>query len=585
MKTIILFMLLIISRGYSQERIINNTSRLPETAGIEKKMLDAKRNGRTSEIISLQKQMDGLTGRTVTMLPERINAAVIPGSLNHFDNVAVTGITQIAGQTNIKAIATATEQGGSTSGRVWVVHTLNNGTGDALKYFYSDDNGKSWTEYVMIYLGTGIRINADELDIEIINNENVNYIYAVYGYIESSINWYTGLAIVNSTESTPQMSAFRLNWPGNSSNNYYYKPRLCSDNAAFIFGPYIYIISAMDSTISGGFLSGAKTAIIRNPFDLTPLINYSSNAYLGTGIYFEPYTYDLAYFRNTYDSILVVETGLLDSGSVQLGSSSIEGLNTTTSYIGEMPVNNSRPKTHGYIAGNGSYNKLMIVCREKYSPSLWDIRYFRSSNGAFGWTSGYVDGRFVNKSRPDIAGKRNSPGTFYCAYTTIGSFDSVFYSTATNYNWGTYVGPVNSLSSTVNNAQPRPGFTDAAGNECLNIWSAASGGVYASYGCGAIVIGISQNGTTVPSAYELKQNYPNPFNPVTNIEFSIPKQNSVKLSIYDILGNEVTVLVNKDLEAGNYKVDFDASLLASGIYFYKILAGSFTYVRKMAVVK
>ena len=79
-----------------------------------------------------------------------------------------------------------------------------------------------------------------------------------------------------------------------------------------------------------------------------------------------------------------------------------------------------------------------------------------------------------------------------------------------------------------------------------------------------------------PENIELFQNYPNPFNPSTKIKFSIPigTLNSVSLKVYDVLGNEVTTLVNKELSAGNYELEFDASDLTSGIYFYKLKVGS-----------
>ena len=98
-------------------------------------------------------------------------------------------------------------------------------------------------------------------------------------------------------------------------------------------------------------------------------------------------------------------------------------------------------------------------------------------------------------------------------------------------------------------------------------------------------IGITQNGNTIPSVYSLSQNYPNPFNPQTNIRFGLPRTGLTKLVIYDVLGKVVNVLVNEVKEAGNYNVDFDATNLASGIYFYRIESGDFTDVKKMMVIK
>jgi uncharacterized delta-60 repeat protein len=98
-------------------------------------------------------------------------------------------------------------------------------------------------------------------------------------------------------------------------------------------------------------------------------------------------------------------------------------------------------------------------------------------------------------------------------------------------------------------------------------------------------IGISQVSTEIPSTFSLSQNYPNPFNPVTNIEFNIPKASIVRISVYDLQGREIETLVYQNLNAGSYKVDWDASKYSSGIYYYKITAGSFIETKKMVLVK
>ncbi|MBN8586045.1 MAG: T9SS type A sorting domain-containing protein [Ignavibacteria bacterium] len=96
-----------------------------------------------------------------------------------------------------------------------------------------------------------------------------------------------------------------------------------------------------------------------------------------------------------------------------------------------------------------------------------------------------------------------------------------------------------------------------------------------------------------PDKYSLSQNYPNPFNPVTNIKFDIPKSGFVKITVYDLLGREITTLVNEQMKPGSYNVDWDASNYSSGVYFYKIEAGdpstgsgrSFVVSRKMVLIK
>ena len=103
----------------------------------------------------------------------------------------------------------------------------------------------------------------------------------------------------------------------------------------------------------------------------------------------------------------------------------------------------------------------------------------------------------------------------------------------------------------------------------------------------------NENTLTTTEYYSLEQNYPNPFNPSTKIKYTIPsviasetKQTQmVSLKVYDVLGNEVATLVNEEKPAGNYEVQFDASGLASEIYFYKLRAGSFVETKKMILIK
>lgn len=89
----------------------------------------------------------------------------------------------------------------------------------------------------------------------------------------------------------------------------------------------------------------------------------------------------------------------------------------------------------------------------------------------------------------------------------------------------------------------------------------------------------------IPEVYALKQNYPNPFNPSTIISWQLPVASYVELKVYDILGNEVVTLVNENKEAGNYEVMFDASILASGTYIYRLEAGNYVSIKKMSLIK
>jgi hypothetical protein len=103
--------------------------------------------------------------------------------------------------------------------------------------------------------------------------------------------------------------------------------------------------------------------------------------------------------------------------------------------------------------------------------------------------------------------------------------------------------------------------------------------------------GVHQLSVEIPAAFSLGQNYPNPFNPVTKIQFDVPFLSSVKITVYDIAGRVVTVLADEELSPSVYSVDFDASLITSGVYMYRIEARSiengsvFSQSKKMVVIK
>jgi len=88
-----------------------------------------------------------------------------------------------------------------------------------------------------------------------------------------------------------------------------------------------------------------------------------------------------------------------------------------------------------------------------------------------------------------------------------------------------------------------------------------------------------------PSVFSLSQNYPNPFNPTTKITYQIPELSFITLKVYDVVGNEIASLVNEEKPAGSYEVEFNATRLPSGIYFYRLQAGSFVETKKMVLMK
>jgi predicted GH43/DUF377 family glycosyl hydrolase len=100
-----------------------------------------------------------------------------------------------------------------------------------------------------------------------------------------------------------------------------------------------------------------------------------------------------------------------------------------------------------------------------------------------------------------------------------------------------------------------------------------------------IIIAVNEGGVNVPAAFELAQNYPNPFNPSTTITFELPARSRVKLTVFNILGQQVVTLAEGEMDAGYHEVKFDASHLPSGVYLYRLHAGNHTEVRKAVLMK
>ncbi len=114
------------------------------------------------------------------------------------------------------------------------------------------------------------------------------------------------------------------------------------------------------------------------------------------------------------------------------------------------------------------------------------------------------------------------------------------------------------------------------GGYCFTLYNAASG--------------VNERDNGLPHSFAVSQNYPNPFNPTTKINFDVPVKSEVKLSIYNVLGQKVTTLINKAMQPGKYQVDWSGrndggSQVASGVYFYKFEAGTFVQVKKMVMLK
>jgi len=111
-------------------------------------------------------------------------------------------------------------------------------------------------------------------------------------------------------------------------------------------------------------------------------------------------------------------------------------------------------------------------------------------------------------------------------------------------------------------------------------WATGQGGTILKIDNSNPTIIFAKHDETVPHSYPLFQNYPNPFNPITTIKYLLPKKSSVKIIVYDLLGREISVLVDEIKSAGMQQVVFNAAQLGSGVYIYSLKIGTFCTIKK-----
>jgi hypothetical protein len=246
------------------------------------------------------------------------------------------------------------------------------------------------------------------------------------------------------------------------------------------------------------------------------------------------------------------------------------------------------------LTTNSSYNSYSssvavsgLVVNVVWNGNLYsnrdEIYYKRSTNGGVNWgadirltndTSGqYVPSVAVSGSVVHLVWLDGRNGNYEIYYKR---------STDGGISWGT------DTRLTNNSAESWYPSVAVSGSVVHVVWQDKRDGnweIYYKRNPTGNTIGIKNISSEIPSSYSLQQNYPNPFNNTSNLKFQIVNTGDVKLVVYDIMGREVQTLVNEQLSPGTYEVTFDASMLPSGIYFYRLTSGDFSETRKMILIK
>ncbi|MBV6477583.1 MAG: hypothetical protein HGGPFJEG_00322 [Ignavibacteria bacterium] len=458
---------------------------------LESEMKTAKEKGDKNEVINLQKEYDAISG-SVTKPPKKIDMKRIKPEEAGFDNIYTNTIFSTNDHFSIVDMATATDQRGSNTGRIWTVWI---GVEDEFVYgasslglAYSDDNGLTWTvQYLYTF---GEYWNVSEIDIEYLeDNSDNNFVWIVCNP--------NVLLIVNLNNGAS--NAYEMLWPLNYYGGFL-SPRIVSDNARYPDIPFIYIVIKQwvqpDPNINEYHVVEA-TAKCVSPLTSSPSISYGAwyITYPDVYIYGIPdYTTDIAYFRNgSNDSVVILINNT--SNQIDIYTHSIFSFNayTAPNYIGNLNPNSyMNPKQRAYLATNGGYNKIMIVYKKFYDVYDWDVAYYRSTNGTAGWLQGYVDFSAANVfGDARIIGERNDGGKFHVAYINEQNSE-ISYASSDNYLWNPRIFPYSNLRSygssdpyKENIGNPAPGYYQTFFNSgCMAVWLDSTGkNIWSSSGC------------------------------------------------------------------------------------------------------
>ena len=198
----------------------------------------------------------------------------------------------------------------------------------------------------------------------------------------------------------------------------------------------------------------------------------------------------------------------------------------------------------------------------------------RSTNGCVSWSPLNVSGVTGYCTMQWIV------GSSICYISTgAGAAGCILKSTNDGASWT----QMNTGGITGGTSQHLDYFKEA--NNVIHLYMIASDGSVIRYRDSSLLVGININKENIPNEYTLEQNYPNPFNPSTTINYSIPKASFVTITVYDMLGNKIKDIVNEYKSAGNYKAEFNAASLASGVYLYKMVANGYSTSKKMILAK
>jgi len=564
---------------------------------LETRLDAARRSNDVSLARNLQSQLDNLLGHVQVYEPGDPRMHFVWNTKNRQPEGDYM-VAQIHNLSIFSGAVATVPTGMPTAGTIWYATTQYSGSGaDTIKFYKSTNNGGSWGYAGAMWLSFNHDFISDEMDIELVYDGTTVWLFGVSGLIDYTNSnrkkcmfWRVPVSVGGGAYATI------LNFPGNAATgNNYYNPRIVSDNSNYTNLSYVMILCSVDSLNGSSHYLMQKYALSISPFGSSPTLDYtqpSGNRFYwacNCGTASNYYLYgDIGYYRDdggTGSNRVYAVYGNSLGGFTNIYIAYLQGYST---YGGSLAIAETNFNTNVKVAFNGGASNRfgMISCVRQFSGTDWDPYYYATTNGgsAVGdWSGNYIDASSNRARTCDIIAVRGASNQFRCCYGQDNPTAPSCYFTSWSGSWST-TNVINNLALDTTYAKPRAGYVNGGGDDCLGIWTGGPTGInaYSSRLC-ASTTGIHKTG--IPVEFSLSQNYPNPFNPSTSIKYEIPVGSNVSLTVYNLLGESVTTLVDEYKPAGSYEVKFDASNYASGVYFYKIEAGGFSDIKKMMLVK
>lgn len=485
-------------------KIENEMSRLKENFDVN------NREENSIKISGLQKQLTG----SIEGSENNPVYNIISPEANNYNSVSKQSdqltLNEIYSSNSayIKAIATQTEQRNPGAGTIWVVIAVGAGdvgigaSPDTLLYFNSTNNGNSYSLIKRASLNTGMKINYDDMDLEIIEPfTNDKYLHLVLSIITDGFtgSYLTGILTLKKSDLTLSGGP-SFYFPGTNYNvSKYSKPRITSDNAKYPVEAYLTVAVTQDSTDGVNNFVLTKVCKIFNPYAL--ISSNSQITYLSQSIHTPVMGYstvaqtDVAYYNSggtvQGDSIIFIQSGFPGTENFVNIYKNYGNTLSYPSYSGSLSGSNYRKQFARAASNGGSDQKsIYIVYVEKDSYMNYNfssINAFKTTNG-INWLytqlAGGGDANFEVKN-PDIIGRRESEGKFYITNKWVAPGKDIISSfTIQNSNIKSFTADHNN-QLTGSFASPKPSFRFLNNDSCLTVWPIYTG-VFSSCGCKAV---------------------------------------------------------------------------------------------------